>query len=471
VNSSLAQLEVPVAASEEGLLTHWVLRELERLRECKVAILGVPVPLLPLDRFLALAGDEDAWLWDPPGEGGFAAIGTLCEVRASGATRFEDVQRRAEALFAGIGSAHRSRPEGSLARLFGGFSCFSNLAADPLWDAWGEARFVLPRIFYEIHDDGTATLGIACDLERPLSRQELAREVALTLTSYLRRLTTEHPTEPALPVSVSVLERKELGQAEWRTLVGQIRASIEAENLEKIVAARRSSLRLKPDPEWRQVLLRLAADNAACTRFALKYGNSAFLGATPERLVRKLDTQFDTEALAGSARSGPEGALALLESAKDLEEHAIVVREILRALEPFAESLTAPKAPHVHALQYVSHLRTPISGVLAAPTHILELVAALHPTPAVGGVPKERAQRFIEAHERDRRGWYAGPIGWFDSQGDGSFAVALRSALLKGDQAHLYAGAGIVRGSEPDAEYQETELKFQGLLRALGVSG
>jgi isochorismate synthase EntC len=118
----------------------------------------------------------------------------------------------------------------------------------------------------------------------------------------------------------------------------------------------------------------------------------------------------------------------------------------------------------------VVHLRTRISGVLREPLHVLELVERLHPTPAVGGVPTARALSWIAEHEPDERGWYAGPIGWVDAQGDGAFAVALRSGLLENHRASLYAGAGIVQGSDARSELNETRWKLQALLGALGVS-
>jgi menaquinone-specific isochorismate synthase len=115
------------------------------------------------------------------------------------------------------------------------------------------------------------------------------------------------------------------------------------------------------------------------------------------------------------------------------------------------------------------HLRTPIAARLAKRAHVLDLVAALHPTPSVGGVPTDRAIEWITRNEPDPRGWYAGPVGWFDAEGDGEFAVALRCGLLRGNRAWIYAGAGIVRDSDPAMEYAETNIKQTALLRALGI--
>jgi menaquinone-specific isochorismate synthase len=187
--------------------------------------------------------------------------------------------------------------------------------------------------------------------------------------------------------------------------------------------------------------------------------------------------EIATEALAGSidaALSREERrrlTIALLESEKDLGEHELVVDAIRRKLEPLCTELRLPARPQIKELRNVMHLHTPMTGVLAHPAHILELAAALHPTPSVGGVPTAEALRWIVENEPERRGWYAGPIGWFDEQGGGDLAVAIRSGLLCGKKAYVYAGSGIVRDSDPEKEYAETDTKQKPILRALGLAG
>ncbi len=139
------------------------------------------------------------------------------------------------------------------------------------------------------------------------------------------------------------------------------------------------------------------------------------------------------------------------------------------ALEPLASKLRVPAAPVVRTLRNVHHLWTPISATLARPTHVLDLVRALHPTPAVCGTPREAAIRWIAAHEPATRGWYAGAVGWFDAEGDGAFTVAIRSGVLARREAWLYAGAGIVEGSDAALEYAETRVKQAPMLAALGL--
>jgi isochorismate synthase len=181
------------------------------------------------------------------------------------------------------------------------------------------------------------------------------------------------------------------------------------------------------------------------------------------------------DAVAGSAprgrTAGQDHRLAreLVESKKDQEEHAVVVRCVLEALARHCSTLAAPEAPGLLRTDGIQHLHTPIQGRLREPskTTVLDLVADLHPTPAVGGAPRQHALDWLRGHEGLDRGWYAGPLGWVTPEGEGEFTVALRSMLLHGCRATLFAGAGIVAGSDPEAELAETRLKLRAGLDAL----
>jgi isochorismate synthase len=192
------------------------------------------------------------------------------------------------------------------------------------------------------------------------------------------------------------------------------------------------------------------------------------IAATPERLVRRTGATVSCDALAGSAR-GDEGAKALLASGKDRREHDLVVSAIATALRDLGGVVAMPTEPGVRTLRHVLHLHTPIEATLREPRHLLEVAEALHPTPAVGGTPTRLATDWIAKHEA-ARGWYASPVGWFDLDGNGELAVAIRSGVIHSERAHLWAGAGIVAGSDPDREIAETDLKLRAMLGALGVS-
>ncbi len=202
----------------------------------------------------------------------------------------------------------------------------------------------------------------------------------------------------------------------------------------------------------------------------------AFFGATPELLAAVEDGALRTAALAGSRRRGAthaeDDALAaeLMATPKERHEHAVVVDALREMLAPMARSLDIPDTPTLYRLSNIQHLYTPVRAQLDAGYHALDVVERLHPTPALGGYPRAEAIDAIKRLETVERGWYASPVGWIDPNGDGTFAVAHRSAVSAGDSARLYAGAGIVADSDPDREWEETGLKFKPLLEALGVN-
>jgi salicylate biosynthesis isochorismate synthase/menaquinone-specific isochorismate synthase len=198
-----------------------------------------------------------------------------------------------------------------------------------------------------------------------------------------------------------------------------------------------------------------------------------FGAASPELLVRREGQRASTVALAGSIRRSADPAIddhlgeQLLQSAKDRSENEIVVRRIARALRPWSVWVTTAPEPALVRVANIQHLGTPIRAQLASPLGAIELAGVLHPTPAVGGEPLGVVETLIPALEGLDRGWYAGTVGWSDATGDGEFCVALRCALVRGRLAHLYAGGGIVRDSDPVAELAETEVKLGALLPVL----
>ncbi len=382
----------------------------------------------------------------------------------SGGRRFAELRRQAERLWEGLEVIrHPLCDPGSerSPRLYGGLAFDVGAAAAEPWTEFGGGCFTLPRLAYE--RGGTSSLTLAVERDEICFRG--AAELASELESALADLDRWRTRPVASPMLVDI-ERPD--RSRFAAEIGAIRRAIAGGEVEKIVAAGRSRARFTSPLSTAAVLRRLQPGLLASTRFAFCREHSAFLGATPERLIKKRGRAIATEALAGSIASGTDYR-ELLASGKDRREQQLVVDAIVRRLEPICDRLEVAPRPRIRELREVLHLHTPISGVLSASRHVLELVEELHPTPAVGGVPADAARDWIRDHERHPRGWYAAPIGWFDAAGDGEFDVALRSALLSGGEAFVYAGAGIVRDSEPDLEYTETELKKQALLTALGA--
>jgi salicylate biosynthesis isochorismate synthase/menaquinone-specific isochorismate synthase len=248
---------------------------------------------------------------------------------------------------------------------------------------------------------------------------------------------------------------------------------IRAGRLEKIVLAREVAVHAPTAHDAAGVFGVLRAAFGSCFVFCAGRGESAFVAASPELLVRRDGMRAQSVALAGSIRRSADPAVddhlgeQLLGSAKDREEQAIVAHRIARALRPHAVWVAAPREPTVIKVANIQHLATPIRAQLTHPLSVVELAGVLHPTPAVGGEPFAVAAPLIPALEGLDRGWYAGPVGWTDANEDGEFCVALRCALLRGNEARLYAGVGVVRDSDPAAELAETEVKLGALLPVL----
>lgn len=274
--------------------------------------------------------------------------------------------------------------------------------------------------------------------------------------------------------------------AAYRDAVSEVLARMARgeEGLRKVVLSR--SLRLLSDrPIEASALLRALAQDAHVTAFCVPLAGGptdraqfgrALVGATPELLVARQGVNVVSHPLAGSARRLPEAgadraaAEALMASDKDRREHKEVVTAILDLLAPHCADLADPGEPQLTATDTMWHLGTRIEGRLRDETmSALDLAALLHPTPAVCGTPREAAALTIAELEGYERGFYAGAAGWVDEGGDGAWHVAIRCAEVAGNEARLYAGAGIVPGSDPAAEGEETSAKFAALLGAFGI--
>lgn len=270
-------------------------------------------------------------------------------------------------------------------------------------------------------------------------------------------------------------QREEIGGAgSYQRAVAQALTEIARGDYQKIVLARAQRLTTAEEFHPLGVLNHLRQRYAGCYAFSIANGRGqSFIGASPERLVRVSGGRMHTEALAGSAPRGQSAsedaalARALLHDDKELREHRFVLGSIAMRLADLGLQLEHAAQPRLLGLANVQHLHTPISATLPAGVHLLDLVERLHPTPAVGGTPREAAMAAIPRLESFARGLYAGPQGWIDHRGGGEVFVGLRSALIDGHSATAYAGAGIVAGSVPENEFAETELKFKALVDAL----
>lgn len=433
---------------------------------------GAVTVAAPRARDVSALWDEasDALVWHPAGGAAMAGLGVARSSATSNVDSSDvsgvvsgDVSARDALVALGL-DAHEVVESGVVApplTAFGGLSFSPETASAEPWDAFGRALFVVPRWSYGFGPSGAWLRYVAGEGS---SEEELLHG----LRTLFGRLSRDESPRPA----PAVLGAEEADEQAWDAHVRAITDAIARGEAVKVVAALSSRIQLAASASPVAVLQALARRFPGCTRFALRVNGATFLGATPERLVEKQGMQLRTEALAGSAAVGQGDSLRA--SAKDRHEHDVVVRAIADALEPFTTEVT-PGAPVLRELPNVVHLSTPIDATLAGPTHVLDLVRALHPTPAVGGVPRAAARRWITEREPrlfgteapGARGWYAAPFGAFDASGDGRFVVALRSGVLRGDRAWAFAGCGIVAGSDPRAEHAEARLKLGAFLSAL----
>jgi salicylate biosynthesis isochorismate synthase/menaquinone-specific isochorismate synthase len=260
----------------------------------------------------------------------------------------------------------------------------------------------------------------------------------------------------------------------WTAAVGSASARLRSGEAAKVVLAREVLARGDGVVSAAMVARSLRAAYPSCFTYLITGADgTAFAGASPELLIRRSGRRAFSQPMAGSVARGASDvederlARELEESAKDAIEHRIVSDFVVDALRPFAQSVSA-RPPEVVRFTNIQHLATSVSAELVdPPPDALQLAAALHPTPAVGGWPRDAAEALIDELEGMERGWYAGAVGWIDSRGDGEFAVALRCGLLWEDGARLYAGVGVMPDSDPARELEETELKFKALLTAL----
>ncbi|HEV7869686.1 MAG TPA: isochorismate synthase [Modestobacter sp.] len=332
-----------------------------------------------------------------------------------------------------------------------------------------------PVVFASIAFDPKASMSVFIVPEVVVGRRDGQTWVTVTGDADEDRAVVEtSPQEAATSIGRLAYADGALDPVAWCGAVAAAVARIDAGELDKVVLARDLLVSADRPLDPRRLLLRLAERFPDTWTFAVE----GLLGATPELLLRRTGRQLDARVLAGTAPRGAGAdderlAAGLEESVKDHAEHAYAVTSLADALRPFVDDLHVPERPDVLTLPNVRHLASDVHGRQrdGDTTGLLALVGAVHPTAAVCGSPTPRAARVIAELEGMDRGRYAGPVGWLDARGDGEFGLALRCAQLTGAddgrQARLFAGCGIVSGSEPIAELAETQAKLAAFQAAL----
>ena len=443
---------------------------------------------VPAVQFLHAAEGLERFFWrDGRHDIAFAGMGVAAHMIGYGAGRIPAIQRQASRLFShaeakslsgAVGASTLAQP-----RLFGGFAFRENFVPDVTWTGFHPAHFILPHFQLVTQgDQGWLTINALLPAEEEASANlPLLNEALEIRVESLYRL-NEHLEGGLAGSSFSGASEQctdaeidyPLSFAEWTQMIETARRTFSATPMRKVVLSRIAQIRAQRPFDILQALTRLCSLYPACYTFLFEpQPGNGFLGSTPELLVQVRGKEIETMALAGSiqrgASAGEDAALAaaLLSSAKDRHEHRLVVDALRSCLHPLADRLCVADEPTVLSLRNIQHLHTPVRARLRRPEGVLPLVKALHPTPAMGGTPRDLALDFIQSHEPTLRGWYAAPVGWIEGNMDGAFAVAIRSAVVQKERAWAYAGAGITPGSLPRAEWNETEWKFQPIVTSL----
>jgi salicylate biosynthesis isochorismate synthase/menaquinone-specific isochorismate synthase len=413
----------------------------------------------------------EAWLsLEQPARGdrALATLGCAHALEATGAGRFTRVAEGWRCLVADAVVEDAGAGGGPVAA--GGFAFAPDGGGAPEWAGFASASLVVPEVAL-VRRDGAVSATLMT-LAQP---DDVPDELAARLERRLGELRTA-PLPLADPEPAG--RTRVVSAMPPEHYVGAVTRAVEriaAGELEKVVLAREVQVHAPRDHDPAAILGVLREAFAECHVFCAGRGDATLVGATPELLVRREGQRASTVALAGSTRRSADPAVddhlgeQLLRSPKDREEQAIVARRIERTLRDRSVWVTAAPEPVVVRMANIQHLATPIRAQLAEPVGAVDLAGLLHPTPAVGGEPFEPAAALIPALEGLDRGWYAGPLGWTDAAEDGEFSVTLRCALLRGRVARCYAGVGVVRDSDPEAELAETEVKLQALLPLLAA--
>jgi salicylate biosynthesis isochorismate synthase len=407
----------------------------------------------------------------------FVAVGAVTEHRPEGTERFNQASCWWEPIMASLETQDLAGQTiaSSVPACLAGFAFRDDPNRSDEWAAWGDGALCVPEILVWTTTEGSiAVFTVDTDQHTIASRLPILRH---QLSEWMAH--TPDTTVEATPSAVLVESKASDAWEQWRARVEAAKATIALGDLQKVVLARAQAYQPADahlfDPLATALALRDRQVDSTTFLIRRKDGQ-AFLGSSPEILVRLADQVVNTVALAGTRRRDPasgskDAALGaqLLDSEKDRHEQQLVAIAITEALAPAVTDLTVADVPEVVCHPDVQHLRTAIQGRLSDDTSIFDLVDRLHPTPAVGGLPRESALAWLDDNERLDRGWYAGPIGWIGGDGNGEFVVAIRSVLMAEGHASAFAGCGLVASSNPADEWEESQVKLQTVRQGLAA--
>jgi menaquinone-specific isochorismate synthase len=421
--------------------------------------------------------NEFQYYWEHPEQClAIAAGNTLIRLKSRGMDRAKQISRQIHSwkkkTIEYCGFDH------TLSGVFylGGFSFFDQRARNE-WHIFDSATFVIPEWIF-IRDGQLCLLTLIRNIQPDDQPDRICNELLGKMDELRKRISEgiKGDVFPENDLGELEFETKESNRdyLQWKEEISQAKSMIAGNTFEKIVLARSLQVKASREITSTRLVNQLRKEYPSCFSFLIQINGSAtFIGSSPERLFSYRPSAIYTEALAGSISRGKtatEDAILekkLLASRKDLEEHQFVVSAIREKLHDFAREMDISDTPGIKKYPNVQHLYTPVSVWLNKETDPFELIALLHPTPAVGGYPGADSVHFIQELEHFERGWYAGPVGWYNNRSRGEFVVGIRSGLIRKDKASFFAGCGIVADSVAEKEWDETKLKLIPMLSAL----
>ncbi|WP_107943038.1 isochorismate synthase [Metasolibacillus fluoroglycofenilyticus] len=378
--------------------------------------------------------------------------------------RFDEVEKQWKQLTKNIVTEEELQPI-----LFGGFTFDPENKTAGEWSAFPESYFTVATFQLMIRGDKAyVSIHLITDGDNAAPHFDELRKQRDILIHAAQVKEVKTYAKP------QITSYNEPHKEAYLQSIDEVTAKIKAQEADKVVIARSLALQFEEAVSSPQILSHVVNEQPESYLFGIERTDMLFFGASPERLVKVENGRAYSSCIAGSIKRGTtaeeDEALgqSLLQDSKNRGEHHYVVEMITETFEKNCTTVKVPQQPKLLKIRDIQHLYTPVEGQLTEGATILQLVKDLHPTPALGGVPRADSMQIIRAFEPMNRGLYAAPIGWLDADGNGEFAVAIRSAALLGNAAYLYAGGGIVADSEAQSEYEETLVKFRPMLRALG---
>ncbi|WP_421774834.1 isochorismate synthase [Gracilimonas sp.] len=440
--------------------------------------LSIQVPAVDALAVLEQVPDKNTfhYYWEKPSaEFSIAAAGSLARIQTTGQQRFRKASDQGKELLSTV--YHISKLNHSLAsvHLLGGFSFFDHNIGKQ-WRAFGAGSFNLPE-WVLVREGKFNVSTVTKNIDPADSETDIYNSFVETFEKLDRICDAgAYSIESKKPFKseIDTPDTDSEDYHKWMNSVENATDLIKSGEFKKIVLARELNVRIKEPVSDTRLLNHLRKQYPDCYSFLISQdGESSFIGSTPERLASFHDREVLTEGLAGSISRGKTASedavleYELLNSQKDLSEHAFVLDAIEENLQRFSDVFEHPVSPGVKKLSNVQHLYTPVHARIKDGVSRTEVLSRLHPTPAVGGYPREKAMPYISKLEHFDRGWYAAPVGWINANGEGEFVVAIRSGLIKSNEVRFFAGCGIVEDSNPRKEWDETNLKFIPMLTAL----